>query len=213
MSRRREKKKFLLFDDGVIFSDEALRWWDVGRVSDLPPLSPVLSLLEAYENAKDEYVLQSQSESLYYGYTNNMAVRKQLLMELGPFLSISRGADTIFVRRVADTYSYNAIRYCSNVVVTHLEIRSVAAYYRKVLLYARHRGLANKIIYAKSLNTHQRLRIFQIAIRNHGFSKFEAAQLLFLLAGGAIIWYLGTWSKLKLQLVSDPIAAENAKEI
>lgn len=170
----------------------------------LPPLSPVLSLVEAYENAKDEYVLQSQSKTLYYGYTNNMAVRKELFNELGPFLNIPRGADTIFVRRVTDTDSCNVIRYCSNVVVTHLEISSVAAYYRKVLLYGRHRVSSNKIIYGESLNTRQRLEIFQIAIRNRGFSKLEAAQLLFLLAGGAIMWYLGTWSKLGSQLMRKP---------
>jgi len=65
-------------------------WVVLGRRC-LPPLSLALSMLEAYENAKDEYVLHSQIETLYYGYTNNMAVRKELLNELGPFLNRSRG--------------------------------------------------------------------------------------------------------------------------
>jgi glycosyltransferase involved in cell wall biosynthesis len=114
----------------------------LGRRS-LPPLPPMLSLLEAYENAKDEYVFHGQIKTLYYGYTNNMAVRKELFNELGPFLNIPRGADTIFVCQIAEAYSGGVIRYCPNVVVTHLEISSVVAYYRKVFLYGRHRVLNN----------------------------------------------------------------------
>jgi len=175
-------------------------WVVLGRRC-LPPLSLALSMLEAYENAKDEYVLHSQIETLYYGYTNNMAVRKELLNELGPFLNRSRGADTIFVRRVVDTYSSGIVRYCPNAVVTHLELSSIAVYYRKVFLYGYHRCLNNEIIYAEPLSTRQRLEIFRRAIRNRGFSICEAVELLCLLAGGAIMWCLGTWSELGLQFV------------
>jgi len=118
---------------------------DLGRRC-LPSHSRVLPLLEAYENAKDEYVFHSQIKTLYYGYTNNMVVRKESFTEFGPFLNIPRGADTIFVRQIADAHSGGVIRYCPNVVVTHLEISSVAAYYRKVFLYGRHRVLNNKIV-------------------------------------------------------------------
>jgi len=170
----------------------------------LPSHSKVLPLLEAYENAKDEYVFHGQIKTLYYGYTNNMAVRKALFNELGPFLNIPRGADTIFVRRVADAYSGGVIHYCPNVVVTHLEISSVAAYYRNVFLYGRHRVLNNKITYAKSLNTRQRLKIFRRVTHNYGFSTLRAVRLLGLLAGGAIMWYLGTWSKLGSQFMQKP---------
>jgi len=149
----------------------------------LPPLSPSLSLLEAYENEKDEYVINRQMETLCYGYTNNMAVRRKLFEDLGPFLKIPRGADTIFVRRVVDTYSSDVVCYCPDVVVTHLEISSVAAYYRKVFLYGRHRYYRcqddrSQSGAPKCATTSARLRK---AVRNRRFSTLEAVHLLCLL--------------------------------
>ncbi len=166
----------------------------------LSPLWSSLSLLEAYENEKDEYVINGATEILYYGYTNNMAVRRKLFDDLGLFLKIPRGADTIFVRRVADTYSGGVVRYRPDVVVTHMEVSSVAAYYRKAFLYGRHRILNNTITYAQPLNLRQRLEILRRAILNRGLSMFEAARLLALLAGGGIMWQMGMWSRFGLLL-------------
>ena len=60
------------------------------------------ALLSAYEAKKDELVFNSRSPELYYGFTNNMAVRKSTFDTYGPFVERPRGSDTIFVRRVVD---------------------------------------------------------------------------------------------------------------
>lgn len=166
----------------------------------LPTMIPSLSLLEAYENEKDDSVINGETEALYYGYTNNMAVRKKLFEDLGLFLKIPRGADTIFVRRIADTYSGGVVRYRSDIVVTHLEVNSVRAYYRKAFLYGRHRVLNNTITYARPLDLRQRLGILRKAVKNRGLSMYEAARLLTLLAGGGLMWQMGMWSRLGLLL-------------
>ena len=53
-----------------------------------------------YERTKDEWVLSSGDPEIHYGYTCNMAVRRETFETLGPFERLPRGADTLFVRRV-----------------------------------------------------------------------------------------------------------------
>ena len=52
-----------------------------------------LSMLSEYEDEKAAYVFSRDDKSAYYGYTNNMAVRKDTLRYEGLFLEIQRGAD------------------------------------------------------------------------------------------------------------------------
>ncbi len=67
----------------------------------VPPAdSASIGLLAQYENAKDAFVFSSGIPELYYGHTNNMAVRRTTFERFGPFVERRRGADTIFVRRV-----------------------------------------------------------------------------------------------------------------
>ncbi|MEI6085158.1 MAG: glycosyltransferase family 2 protein [Verrucomicrobiota bacterium] len=170
----------------------------LGRRS-LAAVSPTLARLGAYEIAKDEYVLNSRIPTLYYGYTNNMAVRKSVLTALGSFVLRPRGADTIFVRQVVDAYSVDAVRYTPAAVVTHLELTSLAVYYRKIFLYGRHRQANNQITFAAALNTRQRMEIFRRAVRKENLSRLCAAQLLGALFLGAGVWHWASvWSRLRL---------------
>jgi len=164
----------------------------------VPEGSATISLLEAYENAKDEWVLTSGIPTLYYGYTSNMAVRKQVLLALGTFTNRPRGADAMFVRRVVDTYSTNAVRYSPDMVVTHLELTSLGVYWQKVFHYGRHRQANNRITHAAALNTVQRWEIFRQAVDRRGLSTFRAAQLLVCLVAGAVVWHSGTlWERVR----------------
>jgi glycosyltransferase involved in cell wall biosynthesis len=56
--------------------------------------SGLISLLADYENKKDEHVFASPVVDLYYGFTNNMGVRRStfLTRPFGPMRGTSRGA-------------------------------------------------------------------------------------------------------------------------
>lgn len=54
---------------------------------------------------KNKYIFNSERKELYYGYTRNMAVRKKLFNEIGPFVEMARGSDVIFVSRYVERYS------------------------------------------------------------------------------------------------------------
>ena len=120
--------------------DESMQDEDIGVVIggyQPPNGSSTLGRLIRFENAKEQLVFASENPSHYYGHTNNMAVRRRLFEEVGPFVERRRGADAIFVRQVIDRHGCGAVRYCPAAQVRHLEFHSVAAFIRKRFVHGR----------------------------------------------------------------------------
>ena len=162
------------------------------RLSSRP--SVLLRSIVDYENTKDSFVLGGDDEELCYGYTSNMAARRQLFDDLGLFLDRPRGADTLFVRMVAKACSCAAIRYLPDAVVTHLELDSVSVYFKKVFLYGHHRQRNNSILRTRALTFAERIAIFRQTVRAGDYSGTRAAALLGVLAVGSCVWVLGSAS-------------------
>jgi glycosyltransferase involved in cell wall biosynthesis len=148
-----------------------------------------LRLVSAYENHKMEMVCSWSDPLVYYGYTNNMAMRARTMERFGPFEHRDRGADTIFVRRVVDGLSCDAVRYCPDMIVQHAELDSIGVYYRKISTYARSPGSYRHIIATRPLSFAERLRVYRRTSRQLGVA--ESVQLFILLAGGALAWWRG----------------------
>lgn len=64
--------------------------------------SRTLRRLSDYDTTVAKYVFSSDEPEIYFGYTNNMAVRRSLFDTVGLFHEILRGADTVFVRNTVD---------------------------------------------------------------------------------------------------------------
>jgi glycosyltransferase involved in cell wall biosynthesis len=156
--------------------------------------SPALSMIAAYENVKNEYIFGSNDETLYYGYANNMAIRRELFEELGPFLERRRGSDTILVRNVVERYSCNAVRYHPEIRVRHMEFDSLMAYWQKRFVYGRSRRRYRKRSYVRSLGWHERALVFRRTVRRQKHSLTESLYLLCLLAATVACWNLGYWT-------------------
>jgi glycosyltransferase involved in cell wall biosynthesis len=156
--------------------------------------SALLTALLAYENAKDAYVLNGTDPELYYGYTSNMAVRRSVFERLGPFLELPRGADALFVRRLAVERPSAVIRYLDSAVVTHLELDRLAIYYKKLFLYGRHRRRNNSILRSRPLTHRERMAIYRQTVGLGNYSVVRSALLLAALGVGSLAWYAGTAS-------------------
>ena len=154
--------------------------------------SPALSMVTSYENTKNGFVFNSNSKDLYYGYTNNMAVRSELFEELGLFIERHRGSDTIFVRLVVEKHSVNSVRYCPNVRVKHMELDSLWSYYCKMFIYGRSRRMYKQISYTRSLNNSERCKIFKKTIHRNSYELIRPITLFFLLNIGLVFWSLGS---------------------
>ncbi len=153
--------------------------------------SPLLASVVDYENTKAEFVMGGVDKELYYGYTNNMAVRKHLFDSLGLFLKRPRGADTLFVRKVASEKSCAAIRYVPSVVVTHLELDRLSVYYGKMFLYGRHARRNNSILRGRPLGFAERMTVFRRAARSGHHSRAQSSLLLAALSIGLLTWTMG----------------------
>jgi glycosyltransferase involved in cell wall biosynthesis len=156
--------------------------------------SPLLASVVDYENTKDAFVLGGDDEELYYGFTSNLAVRRLVFDSLGPFLERPRGADTLFVRKVARERSCGAIRYLPSAVVTHLELDRLSVYYKKVFLYGRHRRRNNPILRSRPLRFGERLAVYRRTVKEGRYSWARSAALLGALAVGSLAWHLGSAS-------------------
>jgi glycosyltransferase involved in cell wall biosynthesis len=159
----------------------------------------LIRLLADYENKKDEHVFASHAAESYYGFTNNMGVRRDTFRKYGPFVERPRGADTIFVRRVVEGEGCEAVAYAPAMRVAHAEMDGVRAYYRKMFTYGRSRQLYRHIVKTRPLGTEERVAAFRSTVRDGEYSWIAAVALAGLLAGGMAAWSLGShsrrWSK------------------
>lgn len=154
----------------------------------------LVRLLSDYENKKDEFVFASDHARSYYGFTNNMAVRRSTMERFGPFVERPRGADTIFVRRVVEHEGCGAVVYEPSMRVVHAELDGVGAYYRKMYTYGRSRRQYGHIITTEPLSNRTRLRQFRDTIREGRYAWWSAGALAVVLVGGMAAWSLGSYS-------------------
>jgi glycosyltransferase involved in cell wall biosynthesis len=152
-----------------------------------------LQLLDGYEHAKNQYALSSGVKHMYYGRTNNMAMRRTLL-ERFPFVERRRGGDTIFVRQVVDACSCETVRYAPAMRVDHLEIRTALGVLRKHFIYGRSRRLYKHISRTRPLTRDERVDAFRRTLHDERCSLFDVARLAGLLAGGIVAWNVGQLS-------------------
>ena len=153
--------------------------------------SRALSMLAAYENEKYAYAFQCGDSRILFGHANNMAVRRSLLSELGPFAEKLRGSDTSYIRLCVETHGYGSVAYAPQARVRHLEIDGVKMYYRKRFVYAQSQDRYGHTSYAKPLNLAQRITVYRRTVESLGHNPPQAAVLLMLLVPGMACWTAG----------------------
>jgi glycosyltransferase involved in cell wall biosynthesis len=149
------------------------------------------SALAAYENEKNTFIFSSADDDLYYGFTNNMAVRARLFHDIGPFMPRLRGSDAIFARTAVERYGRDSVRFEPSMSVRHLEIEKATDYYRKVFVHSRSIRSLDRLVQHRPLHLQERLDIFRSTVRSNGYSPVAAAGLLALLVTGMVAWEAG----------------------
>jgi glycosyltransferase involved in cell wall biosynthesis len=153
--------------------------------------SLLLDMLEDYENEKNNYIFNSTIKRIYYGYTNNMAVRRSLLDEIGPFTEMPRGSDVVLVRRCVDRYSCAVVRYCPGIRVRHLEIDSPEKYFRKQYIYGGSIQRYGRVANARPITNRERFLVFRQTVRSQKYSWTRSTLLFGLLLIGLVYWAFG----------------------
>ena len=155
-----------------------------------------LTLLEAYESERVNYMFSSTYDGLYYGYTNNMAVRREIFYQCGPFEDVARGGDSIFVSRAILMYSSEVVRYVPDAAIRHLEITSVRKYLSKKFLYGK--SFQQTYSLRKQVNKYMafvnREEVIKITVQRNSYSLLETLYLIILTRAEAACFISGRLS-------------------
>ena len=95
-----------------------------------------LRLIAAYKDARVRYIIENRRKRSYFAFTSKMAIRRSVLDRYGPFETVARGADTLFLLRLATCTGPEAAEWMAQMRVQHLEFQSAWAYFKKSFLYA-----------------------------------------------------------------------------
>jgi hypothetical protein len=145
-----------------------------------------------YEETKAHSIFGGTDKALFYGYTNNMAVRRSTLDELGGFQEVMRGADSVFIRQLIDRRGCGAVRYCRDAAVTHLEIRTLGQWYRKHAIYGQSNQWNSRYaVTCQPMTMRKRWETYRAAVRAHALNPADSALLLGVLVGGGLSYEAG----------------------
>lgn len=158
--------------------------------------SPALSMLAAYESERAAYTFSGNSSGIYYGYTNNMAVRRGALDRCGPFLEIIRGADSIFLSRVVEEYSREVVRYVPEARIRHLEITSVWCHLRKKFIHGRsfQQNFNRRKKSYRPLTRAEHSALLRRTVQQRRYSALQTLYLIILVSMGMLCFILGRLS-------------------
>jgi glycosyltransferase involved in cell wall biosynthesis len=152
--------------------------------------SPTLRLLAAYEDARVEYILTNHLKNSYFGFTNNMAIRRSAFEQHGPFPVVARAGDTLFLQKLAAAEGPEAAVWNPEMRILHLELRNAWAYLRKSFIYARARQRTKDLGQCAVLAPRECLQIFHRA--SNGRPARDKILLAFLLSTGRLTWTAGS---------------------
>jgi glycosyltransferase involved in cell wall biosynthesis len=154
-----------------------------------------LALLADYEAQKAEFICTQEDQRLYYGYTNNMAVRREVFLRYGPFMQIDRGADTIFVGKVVEALGTESVQHVNKAEIRHLEIARVLDWYQKIGIYGRSYQSYRLCSRRRALGFNERIKILRQTITSNRYAWPRTLGLAALLAVGVIPFEMGRFQK------------------
>jgi glycosyltransferase involved in cell wall biosynthesis len=153
--------------------------------------SYALSMAADYDEQKVEYICSQPDPRLHYGYTNNLAVRREVFERCGPFVQVLRGGDTLFVNRVVETHGAGAVRHAPRAVLRHLEITRISDWYGKMHTYGGSHRQHRAISHSRALGLQERLEVLRRTVSRHQYPWHRMLSLTALLVIGVVAFELG----------------------
>ena len=156
-----------------------------------------LTMAADYDAQKAEYVCSERNRRLYFAYAGNMAVRREVFQQCGPFLQISRGADVVFISKVLEAYGTQSVRYVSQAQVRHLEINHVSDWLRKMSTYGRSYNGYRAWSQTRALGFRERWEVMRRTIVRNRYTWPRALSFMMLLAAGVVPFELARTLRLR----------------
>ncbi len=171
------------FDDpGVVLALGAVRY---------PAGSRCLEWVADYEAARTEYAWSQSAEPVHYAYGGNMAVRRGAFDRCGPFLHVSRGADSIFANEVRAVFGVQSVRCVPSACVRHLEVTRFRHWAEKMAVYSHSCETSHAVSGTRALRFRERVEVWRRTAAAGRYGRFRAACLAGLLVAGLIPFEAG----------------------
>lgn len=157
----------------------------------------LLLIMSDYENTKVRSVFEWQDPRFYYGYTNNLAVKRRAFQRCGPFVELLRGADAVFVSQLIREFGPESARFNPDMWVRHLEIETWRHWPQKMWIYGQSYQHYRILSHTRPLTLKHRLRILKHAV---GSSRTQWRWPAFLLMASlnALAYSLGrAWTRIR----------------
>ncbi len=138
----------------------------------------LVSSLADYEYEKARFVYDHHDPSLYYAYTNNLAVLRETFDRYGPFMEIARGGDVVFACEVIRALGCESVRFAPSMRIRHLEIDHWYSWYHKMWLYGKSYRGYHTMTRTRPLSFRQRFTILRNAARRSRFPVLQSGLLL-----------------------------------
>jgi len=153
--------------------------------------TPILSSIAAFENEKTSFVLSQEDRRLYYGYTNNMAVRRTTFDRVGPFAEIERGADVVLVARTLEAHGCSAVRFSPGMQIRHLEIARWYDWHRKMFIYGQSYRKYHRLSGTRPLSYPDRFEVLRRTVDRNGYGPLRSALLFVSCVAASAAYGLG----------------------
>ncbi len=150
-----------------------------------------LAIAADYEHQRALYVFSGGAHDCWYGYTNNLATRREVFDRIGPFHELKRGGDTVFVSKVVQAYGGAAVRYIPTMAIRHLEIERARDWLGKMWTYGRSYAVFQTLSQTRPLGFGQRWEIVRRTARDARYGPLRVAVLGLMSVAATIAYEAG----------------------
>jgi glycosyltransferase involved in cell wall biosynthesis len=158
---------------------------------------PLLSMFEAYEQIRDVWSFGSANWTRYFGRPKNLAIRRKCFELHGPFEPVLRGADSLFVQKVARESSCDEITFCPDAVARQLSVDGLGSFLGYQFQNSRIMQTLRSS-HSAPVQFRDQIRLFRQTTREQGYGILQSTVLLLLLGLGLLTWKAGKWSAVLL---------------
>lgn len=144
-----------------------------------------------YENAKIQRLLREGPTQCVFAYTNNMAVRRDVMHAVGPFAPWPIGGDVEWIQRCLARFSRDQVVYLEDMVVLHLEVTGLHVWLKKQWFYGTALDWLERETAYRVLAHRQRVRSYHDCLDLRRYSLKRKVALFCILTGGVLCFKLG----------------------
>ena len=158
-----------------------------------------------YENEKFFYTLKYYPKKFWFGFTNNLAIKKVVIDKVAGFRLLQVNGDIDLVQRVVSN-NLGSVVYCPSAIIRHLEINHPWDWLKKIYRYGYHNTGLQNISEFSNLPVKVNLKIFQSMGGKQHYSLWRKFCALLALSTGFIAYRIGS---IQVRLSNQSIIFEN----